>query len=90
MKQTEATELMDNVYAHICKKGIPINVSNGGNLEAADWLREVLKKCIEIDEPLGTVKAYDYEHCPECNSVIGQSAYYCKICGAYIRAVIHG
>ena len=87
MKQTEATELMDKVYSHICKKGIPINVRNGGNLEAADWLREVLKKCIKIDEPLGVTQGIDYDHCPACGGIIGQSAYYCKHCGAYLRMI---
>lgn len=85
MKQTEKDKLIEAVRKKVQKNGIPINVRTGGNTEAAEWAVKVLEKCIEIDEPLGVIQGYDYDHCPKCNSTIGQSAYYCKRCGSYLR-----
>lgn len=87
MRDKEAKKLKDDIYNAVCKKGMPINIRNGLNADVADYVRRLLEKHIQIDEPLGTIKGADYEHCPECNSVIGQSAFFCKICGAYIRQV---
>jgi len=85
MRQKEAEELKDEVWHEICKKGMPINVRTGQNMDAADWVKEVLEKHIKIDEPIGVVQGADYDHCPICNGIVGQSAYYCKLCGAKIR-----
>ena len=85
MRAQEAEELMDEVWHAICKKGLPINVRTGQNMDAADWAKEILKKQISIDEPIGAMQGTDYDHCPRCNAVVGQSAYYCKRCGAWLR-----
>jgi len=85
MRAQEAEELMDEVWHAICKKGLPINVRTGQNMDAADWVKEILQKQISIDEPIGVVQGNDYDHCPRCNGIVGQSAYYCKLCGAKIR-----
>lgn len=85
MRAQEAEELMDEVWHVICKKGLPINVRTGQNMDAADWVKGILKKQISIDEPIGVVQGTDYDHCPTCNAVVGQSAYYCKRCGAWLR-----
>lgn len=85
MRAQEAEELLDEVWHAICKKGLPINVRTGQNMDAADWVKEVLEKHIRIDEPLGVTQGQDYDHCPRCNGIVGQSAYYCKLCGAKIR-----
>ena len=85
MRAKEAEELKDEIWHAICKKGVPIDVRTGMNMDAADWFKKLMEKYINIDEPLGTIQGTDYEHCPVCNGIIGQSAYYCKHCGAYIR-----
>lgn len=85
MRAQEAEELMDEVWHAICKKGLPINVRTGQNMDAADWAKGVLEKQIKIDEPIGVMQGTDYDHCPRCNAVVGQSAYYCKRCGAWLR-----
>ena len=85
MRAQEAEELMDEVWHAICKKGLPINVRTGQNMDAADWVKGVLEKQISIDEPIGVVQGTDYDHCPRCNAVVGQSAFYCKRCGAWLR-----
>ena len=85
MRAQEAEELMDEVWHAICKKGLPINVRTGQNMDAADWIKEILKKQISIDEPIGVVQGTDYDHCPTCNAVVGQSAFYCKRCGSWLR-----
>lgn len=36
MKTQEAEELKDEIWHTICKKGIPINVRTGGNMDVAD------------------------------------------------------
>ena len=85
MRKEEAEELKDEVWHAVCRKGIPINVRVGGNLEAADWVMGLMNEYFPIDEPMGTVQGVDYDNCPKCNGIIGQSAFYCKRCGAYIR-----
>ena len=85
MRAQEAEELMDEVWHAICKKGLPINVRTGQNMDAADWAKGVLEKQISIDEPIGTEPGPIYDFCPRCHGVIGESAYYCKLCGAKIR-----
>ena len=85
MKTQEAEELKDEIWHTICKKGIPINVRTGGNMDAADWVKGVLQEHIKIDEPIGVVQGADYDHCPTCNAVVGQSAFYCKKCGSWLR-----
>ena len=88
MRSKEAEELMDEVWHTLCKKGVPINVRTGQNMDAADWFKELLSKHINIDEPRGVIPGSDYERCPKCNHTIGQSAYFCKHCGAYLRMVV--
>lgn len=85
MNKQEAEKLMDEVWHKICKEGIPINIQTGTNMDVADWMKGILEKCIEIDEPLGTKMGIEYDICPKCGGVIGSSAYFCKRCGAYIR-----
>ncbi len=85
MRQKEAEELKNEIWHTICEKGIPINVRTGQNMDAADWVKEVLEEHIKIDEPIGVVQGADYDHCPACNAVVGQSAFHCKRCGAWLR-----
>lgn len=90
MKQTEKDKLISEITRKVTKSGIPMNVRIGGNKEAAEWVAGLLTKAIEIDEPIGVKPGVEYDFCPRCGGTIGNSAYYCKNCGAYIRAVIHG
>ena len=85
MKAKEAEELKDEIWHAICKCGMPINVRTGQNMDAADWVKDLMEKYIQVDEPLGVIHGIDYDHCPACNGIIGQSAYYCKRCGAWVR-----
>lgn len=85
MREKEAEELKDDIWHAICKKGIPINVRTGQNMDAADWVKGILEQYIAIDEPLGIVQGVDYDHCPSCGHVVGNGAFYCKCCGAYLR-----
>lgn len=85
MKQAEKERLIADVSKKIKKVGIPINVRTGGNDVAAEWVATILDKCVEIDEPMGVESRRDYDYCPACGSVVGQSAFYCKHCGAYLR-----
>lgn len=85
MREKEAEELKDDIWHAICKKGIPINVRTGQNMDAADWVKDILEQYIVVDEPMGIVQGVDYDHCPTCNAVVGQSAYYCKKCGCWLR-----
>ena len=85
MNKQEAEKLMDDVWHKICKKGIPINIQTGTNMDVADWMKRILEKQISIDEPIGVVQGTDYDHCPRCNAVVGQSAFYCKKCGSWLR-----
>lgn len=87
MRAEEAEKLKDEIWHAANRKGIPINVRVGANLEAADWIMGVLEKHIQVDEPLGVVEGNDYDRCPVCSGIIGQSAYFCKKCGAYVRQV---
>ena len=87
MKREEAEKLKDEIWHAVNRKGISINVRVGGNLEAADWVMELMEKHFQIDEPMGVITGTDYDHCPKCNAVVGQSAYYCKKCGCYLREV---
>ena len=65
MRAQEAEELMDEVWHAICKKGLPINVRTGQNMDAADWVKEILKKQISIDEPIGVVQGDRLRSLPE-------------------------
>lgn len=87
MKAEEAERLKSDIWQAICKKGMPMNIRMGLDQDAADWVKKILEKYIQIDEPVGVIQGSDYDRCPACNSVIGQSAYFCKRCGAYIRQV---
>lgn len=85
MKKAEEIELLDEFWHKCMKRGLPMNVRQGATIDFADYALEILQDCVKIDEPLGTVKHSDYEACSVCGGAIGQSAYYCKTCGAYIR-----
>lgn len=87
MKHEEADQLQDELWNRIQKKGMPINVRNGSNEDAANWINDTIDSIIEkyYDEPLGTVRMAGYDGCPKCMGIIGLSAYYCKACGAWIR-----
>lgn len=85
MKQTEKDKLIEAVRRKVQKNGIPINVRMGGYDEAAEWISGLLTKAIEIDEPIGVKQGIDYDYCPNCGGIIGNSAYYCKSCGSYLR-----
>jgi len=85
MRKEEAQILRHDIQKLIEKKGMPINIRNGGNLIIADWVCQIFDKSVQIDEPLGVIQGNDYDHCPRCNGIVGQSAYYCKLCGAKIR-----
>ena len=85
MKQTEKDNLIAEITRRVTKSGIPINVRMGGNEEAAEWVAGLLNKAIEIDEPIGVKQGIDYDYCPNCGGIIGNSAYYCKTCGSYLR-----
>ena len=85
MKSQEKQETIERITTKVKKRGVPINVRTGGNVEAAEWVGKLLEELLEIDEPLGTVELHDYTACPKCGGGIGQSAYWCKHCGAYLR-----
>lgn len=85
MKRAESIELLDAVWHKFCKKGLPINVKKGFNMDAADYIRDIVGECIQIDEPIGTTEAYGYETCPKCNGIVGMTGYYCRFCGAMLR-----
>ena len=85
MRQEEAARLNDEIYAEVCEKGVPIDIRTGSHVAAADWIRKLLTKHIKIDTPIGIVMGDTYDLCPRCGGIIGQSAYYCKKCGAYVK-----
>lgn len=88
MKKNEYDKLKNDIFEHVKKKGMPINVRTGDDVNAACWVLNLLDKFVEIDEPLGTVAGTDYNMCPKCQGIIGVYAHYCKRCGAYIREVL--
>lgn len=79
-------------YRSKIKTGIPVNVCMDTKAEQKEWLAnkllEVIDLVIENQEPLGTIRGPEYEHCPACSYIIGNSAFYCKHCGAYVRKVV--
>lgn len=85
MKKAESEELLDAIWHKFCKKGIPINIKNSQNIDIADYIKDVVAECIEIEEPLGVVKHNDYDACPVCLGTIGTTGYYCRFCGALIH-----
>lgn len=87
MKKHEAEDLKAEIWHAVNKNGVPINVRTGINADGADWVMGLLEKHIKIDEPLGIIAGADYDYCPNCNGVIGQRAFFCKLCGAYVRSL---
>ena len=85
MRAQEAQELFEDIEGWFMKHGLPINIRDGINEEVAKHILKVIKPFVHIDEPLGVIQGNDYDHCPRCNGIVGQSAYYCKLCGAKIR-----
>ena len=90
MTKRDKKELMQT-YRDRIKTGIPINICTAAKAEQKEWLvskiLEAIEKTMEEQEPLGVVQGVDYDHCPTCNAIIGNSAYFCKRCGEYIRRV---
>lgn len=90
MTKRDKKDLMQT-YRDKIKTGIPVNVCMGTKAEQKEWLAgkvlEAIEKVIDEQEPLGTVKSGVYDLCPSCGGVIGNSAYFCKKCGEYIREV---
>jgi len=85
MRAPEAQELLEDIEDWFMKHGLPINIRDGINEEVTKQILKVIKPFVHIDEPLGVIQGTDYDHCPICNGIVGQSAYYCKLCGAKIR-----
>lgn len=85
MRAKEKAGTVKMIVETVKKRGMPINIQTGSNSDVAEWLGKLLEEKLEVDEPIGTIQDDEYERCPECNGIIGQSAYYCKRCGAYIR-----
>lgn len=88
MKAQEKNEVIALIIDKAKKRGIPINVRTGGNDELAEWLEALLEELLPVDEPIGVIRGTDYDRCPRCGGVAGQSAYYCKKCGAWLRQVM--
>lgn len=85
MKKSETLDLLDEVYHKISKDGMPINIRQGNNGEIAEWLTDVLRSIVKVDEPIGYIQHSDYKACPACGGSVGDKARYCKKCGAFIR-----
>lgn len=85
MRAPEAQELLEDIEDWFMKNGLPINIRDGSNEEVTKHMLKIMKSMIHIDEPIGTEPGPIYDFCPRCHGVIGESAYYCKKCGAYIR-----
>ena len=87
MRKKEREEMLDGVWHKLCRHGMPINVRNGGNMDIADYIRDILEKETQEDEPIGTEmkESGKYMSCPECRKVVGISGFYCKWCGAMLR-----
>ena len=85
MKAQEKQKVIELIATKAKKRGLPLNVRTGGNDDLAEWLKDLMEELMPVDEPMGIVEMKDYTACPECGGAIGQSAYYCKHCGAYLR-----
>lgn len=85
MKEAEYKKLVDGIYDTIGEKGIPIDVRHGDDGKMATYIVKLIRQHIDIDEPLGVSQGIDYDHCPRCGSIVGQSAFYCKHCGCWLR-----
>ena len=87
MKAKEKAEVIKLITEKIRKRGMPINILTGSNEDLAGWMEKLLKELLPIEEPTGVQQGIDYDYCPACGAVVGNSAYYCKICGTYLREV---
>ena len=85
MKASEKAAAIRLLTEKARKRGIPINVRTGGNEDLAEWLGKFLEELLEVDEPIGFIQGDEYDHCPACGHIVGQSAYFCKYCGSYLR-----
>lgn len=85
MRAKEKAETVKMIVETVKKRGMPINVQTGSNSDVAEWVGKLLEELLEVDEPKGTIELNGYTACPNCNGIVGQSAYYCKHCGTYIR-----
>lgn len=84
MRAKEKQETIARIVKRIQKKGVPIDARNSDERMAL-YLERILNEELREDEPLGIIQGTDFDHCPRCNGIIGQSAFYCKRCGAMIR-----
>lgn len=84
MRAEEKKEAIKRIQERILKHGIPMDAKTWDDNLAA-YIGKMLEEELQEDEPLGTVQGTDFDHCPRCNGIIGQSAFYCKRCGAMIR-----
>ena len=85
MKEAEYKKLIDGIYDTIGDKGIPIDVRHGDDGKMAAYIVKLIKKFVSIDEPIGVKMGTDYDYCPACGATVGQRAYYCKKCGAWLH-----
>ena len=85
MRASDKAKMIAKITNKVQKRGIPINMRTGGNAEAAEWVGNLLEELLEVDEPIGTNQSYGYDTCVKCGAIVGQSAYWCKRCGSYIR-----
>lgn len=89
MKREEKAELLCDIWERVFKKGIPINIRDGADAEVADWVQDIVDKCVKQDEPAGTETlesgGKEYLACPICHRVVGVSGKYCKWCGRLLR-----
>ena len=84
MRAEEKKEAIKKIQERILKHHVPMNAKQWDD-DLADYIGKILQEELQEDEPLGTVQGTDFDHCPRCNGIIGQSAFYCKRCGAMIR-----
>lgn len=89
MRKTEREEVLDEVWHKLMRRGMPINVRNGQNMDIADYIRDIVAEVTQEDEPIGTENLESggkyYLSCPGCKKVVGTSGYYCKWCGKMLR-----
>lgn len=88
MTKRDKKELMQ-AYRDRIKLGIPIDICTAAKAEQKEWLvskiLEAVDKTMEEQEPLGVIRTGNYDTCPSCGGTVGNSAYFCKKCGEYIR-----
>ena len=84
MRAEEKKKAIFRIQERILKHGVPMDAKAWDDNLAA-YIGKMLQEELKEDEPIGVNQGTDFDHCPRCNGIIGQSAYYCKRCGAMIR-----